>query len=314
VTALDLFAVGSWTIFDHLIRVRRLPEDGETLPIDAPEGGTPTAQFGDCSANVAAAAAALGLSTGLGMVVGDDFVSSGYERHLTSLGVDLSGVEVRPGAASGHSYNIFDHANHGFCLSDLGVARDQAGWTPPLAEAGRARAVVACEMFSGYTLACLEHARERGALTAINGMVASAGPLTGRFLAACDVLFLSRSEASDLQDALGAASIPEVLGFGPRTVVVTRGSEGSVWYSAGAETAVPAFPAGRFVDSTGAGDSFVAGSLFGLLAGFDAAAAGRVGACVASFVVAAWGCQTNLPALPALRERYEAHIGQEAPF
>lgn len=313
-TGLDLFAVGSWTIFDHLIRVPRLPGDGETLPIDAPDDGTPTVQFGDCSANVAAAAAALGLSAGLGMVVGDDFVSSGYERHLISLGVDLSGVEVRPGAASGHSYNIFDHANHGFCLSDLGVARDQTGWKPPLTEASRARAVVACEMFSSYTLAGLEHARQCGALTAINGMVASAGPLTSRFLAAADVLFLSRSEAADLQDALGATRISEVLGFGPRTVVVTRGSEGSLWYSAGAETAVPAFPTAHFVDSTGAGDSFVAGSLFGLLAGYDAAVAGRVGACVASFVVEAWGCQTNLPNLPALRERYQAHLEQEAPF
>lgn len=313
-TTLDLFSVGSWTIFDHLIRVPWLPGDGETLPIDVPEDGSATVHFGDCSANVAAAAAALGLSTGLGMVVGDDFVSSGYERHLTSLGVDLSGVEVRRGAASGHSYNVFDHANHGFCLSDLGVAKDQSGWSPPLAEAGRARAVVASEMFSGYTLACLEHARRLGALTAINGMVASAGPLTSRFLAAVDVLFLSRSEATDLQQSLGVIGIPDLLEFGPRTVVVTRGSEGSAWYSAGAETTVPAFPASRFVDSTGAGDSFVAGSMFGLLSGFDAAAAGRLGACVASFVVEAWGCQSNLPNLPSLRERYEAHLGQEAPF
>ena len=36
-TALDLFSIGSWTLFDHLLRMERLPRDGETVPLDMPD-------------------------------------------------------------------------------------------------------------------------------------------------------------------------------------------------------------------------------------------------------------------------------------
>lgn len=312
-TALDLFSIGSWTLFDHLLRTRRMPQEGETVPLDMPDAELNAIHFGDCSANIAAAAGALGLRAGLGMVVGDDFDSSGYRQHLADLGVDLAGVEVRVGACSGHSYNVFDAENHGFCLSHLGVAAVQNDWRPPLDEIARARVLVVSEMFSPYTLAAIEYARKLGHMTAINGMVASAGSLTERFLRAADVLFLSRGEAQELQSALGVADAEGILAHGPRMVVVTRGAEGSVWHTAEGVAAVPAAAAARFVDSTGAGDAFVAGALFGMLSGFDATRIGRCAAVAASFVVEAWGCQTNLPRLGDLRRRYQEQFAEEFP-
>jgi sugar/nucleoside kinase (ribokinase family) len=290
-----------------------MPEEGETVPLDMPEAELNAIHFGDCSANIAAAAGSLGMRVGLGMVVGDDFVSSGYQRHLIELGVDLAGVEVRTGARSGHSYNVFDAENHGFCLSHLGLAAVQDDWRPPLDEIAKARALVVSEMFSPYTLAAIEHARALGRLTAINGMIASAGALSARFLQAANVLFLSRGEARDLEAALGAAATEDLLAHGPRLVVVTRGSEGSLWHSADGTTAIPAAEAARFVDSTGAGDAFVAGALFGILSGFDTTRIGRGAAVVASFVVEAWGCQTNLPRLADLRRRYREQFAEDFP-
>ena len=301
-TALDLFSIGSWTLFDHLLRVERLPRDGETVPLDMPGSELNVVHFGDCSANIAAAAGRLGLRAGLGMVVGDDFETSGYRQHLTNLGVDLAGVEVRSGARSGHSYNVFDYENHGFCLSHLGVAAVQDDWTPPLTLIDGARALVVSEMFSPYTLAAIENARGQGRMTAINGMVASAGACAERFLAAADMLFLSRGEAKDLQAALGVADAAGLLTRGPELVVVTQGSAGSLWYTRAGTARVPPVPAARFVDSTGAGDAFVAGALFGLLAGLDGPQAGRCAAVEASFVVETWGCQTNLPSPGDLRQ------------
>ncbi|MBN9021692.1 MAG: hypothetical protein J0H08_06295, partial [Rhizobiales bacterium] len=102
-----------------------------------------------------------------------------------------------------------------------------------------------------------------------------------------------------------------LLGRGPRLVVVTEGSAGSLWHEASGATRVPAVPTADFVDSTGAGDSFVAGALFGLLGGMDARDAGRVAATVASFVVEAWGCQTNLPTADQMRERHRAAFGDQ---
>jgi sugar/nucleoside kinase (ribokinase family) len=313
VTALDLFSIGSWTLFDHLLRTARLPREGETVALDMPDNELGTTYFGDCSANIAATASALGLRTGLGMVVGNDFESSGYRRHLSDLGVDLEGVEVRVGARSGHSYNVFDFDDHGFCLSQLGVAARQDDWQPPLALIDGSRALVVSEMFSPYTLAAIEHARRRGCLTAINGMVGSAGANAAPFLAVADILFLSRSEARDLQAAVGVSDATELLTFGPDLVVVTQGTDGSEWHARDETMRVPAVPAANFVDSTGAGDAFVAGALFGLLAGYDTITAGRAAAVVASFVIEAWGCQTNLPDITTVRQRYREHFHEELP-
>jgi sugar/nucleoside kinase (ribokinase family) len=309
---LDLFSIGSWTIFDHLMRMERLPQEGETLPLDMPIEEMERIHYGDCSANIAAAAAKLGLRTGLSMVVGDDFITSGYAKHLTGLGVDIAGVEVRSGERSGHSFNFFA-GNRGFCVSHLGVARDQSGWTTPLREVKRAKAVVVSEAFTPYTLAAIEHARALGRLTAINGMVATAGTLAPRFLAAADVLFLSRGEAAALGEAFGCDSPADLLTHGPSTIVVTEGSRGSRWYVPGAETLVPAVATEAFVDSTGAGDSFVAGALYGLVRRWQFVEAGAFAATVASFVVEAWGCQTNLPSLEQAASRYRLAFGKDLP-
>ena len=51
---------------------------------------------------------------------------------------------------------------------------------------------------------------------------------------------------------------------GPRLAVVTLGREGCAYYGAACEGKVPGFAA-RVVDTTGAGDAFVAGMLVGLL-------------------------------------------------
>lgn len=308
-TRLDLFSIGSWTIFDHILRMARLPSNGETVRLDMPVGEIDAVHYGDCSANIAAVAARLGLATGLGMVVGDDFDTSGYRAHLEALGVDLAGVEVRAGARSGHSYNFFDRENGSFCVSHLGVAAEQDDFRPPLDRIAASRALVVSEMFSPYTLDAIAFAKANGLLTAINGMVATAGAEATRFLAAADILFLSRGEARALLDAQGVASPGDLLARGPRLVVVTEGSDGSLWHDAGGVVRVPAVATPAFVDSTGAGDSFVAGAVFGLLRGLDTMEAGRIAATVASFVVEAWGCQTNLPGEDQMRERYRAAFG-----
>ncbi len=311
-SGLELFSIGSWTIFDHCLRMEKLPRNGETVPLDMPIGEVEKIHFGDCSANIAAAAARLGLRTGLGMVVGDDFDTSGYRGHLEALDVDLSGVEIRPGETSGHSFNFFDADNGSFCVSHLGVAAEQGDFAPPLAAISRAKALVVSEMFSDYTLVALEHARANGLLTAINGMVATAGPRATRFLAAADILFLSRGECAALLDGQGLAAPGDLHALGPRLVVVTEGSDGSLWHETNGTIRIPAVPATRFVDSTGAGDSFVAGALYGLTRGMSTVASGRCAATVASFVVEAWGCQTNLPTEQQMRERHRATFG-EAP-
>jgi sugar/nucleoside kinase (ribokinase family) len=64
-------------------------------------------------------------------------------------------------------------------------------------------------------------------------------------------------------------------------------------------TAVPAFPIDRMVDTTGAGDLFAAGFLFGLVRGTGPVVAGRLGALAAAEVIQHLGArpQTSLKEL-----------------
>jgi sugar/nucleoside kinase (ribokinase family) len=81
--------------------------------------------------------------------------------------------------------------------------------------------------------------------------------------------------------------------------VVTRSEKGCVVASKDGVIAVPAFPIKKMVDTTGAGDLFAAGFLFGLVRGAGFEAAGRFGALAAAEVIQHIGArpQTSLKEL-----------------
>ncbi len=83
------------------------------------------------------------------------------------------------------------------------------------------------------------------------------------------------------------------------SAVVTRSEKGCMVVAKDAVTAVPAFPVARVVDTTGAGDLFAAGFLFGLVRGAGPTVAGRLGALAAAEVIQHIGArpQTSLKEL-----------------
>ena len=310
-TDLDLLSVGSWTIFDYILRASHYPEEGETVALDMPSKLIHTKFFGDCSGNLAAAAASLGVKVGLGMVVGDDFNTSGYRAHMLELGIDLSGLDVRAGEDSGYSYNVSDAKGRSVCYSHLGIAANQDDWVAPLAQIERSRAVVVSEKFCSYTLDTIRHARQLGKITAINGMVGTANELAPEFLANADYLFISQSEAKALMRLLDLSSPRDLLANGPKMIVMTRGPEGSQWLTAEEEFFCDAVPAAVVQDSTGAGDSFAGAAIAMILKGAPLREAAQYAATMASFVIEKWGCQTNLVGLERIDQRRRLFFERE---
>lgn len=72
-----------------------------------------------------------------------------------------------------------------------------------------------------------------------------------------ELAFLTGSQST-------ARGLRALVAAGPRLAVVTLGEKGCAYCGAAGEGAVPGFPA-KVVDTTGAGDAFVAGMLVGLL-------------------------------------------------
>ena len=75
------------------------------------------------------------------------------------------------------------------------------------------------------------------------------------------------------------------LEHGAKTVIIKCGKRGCIYKSAAKEGMVPAFPDSKVIDTTGAGDSFAAGFIYGLTRALDIADCCRYGCAVSSVVV-----------------------------
>src|SRR3954454_7356431 len=114
-----------------------------------------------------------------------------------------------------------------------------------------------------------------------------------------DLIFANESElhslyqTSHFETALAALRKDVALG------VVTRSEQGCVVATRDDVTAVPAFAVEKLVDTTGAGDLFAAGFLFGLVRGAGHRDCGRLGALAAAEVIQHIGArpQTSLKEL-----------------
>lgn len=100
-----------------------------------------------------------------------------------------------------------------------------------------------------------------------------------------DLLFANEAELHSLYQTADFDTAAAALRNDARLAVVTRSENGCVVVSADGSEAVPAFPVDRVVDTTGAGDLFAAGFLFGLARGADRVKAARLGALAAAEII-----------------------------
>jgi adenosine kinase len=100
-----------------------------------------------------------------------------------------------------------------------------------------------------------------------------------------DILFANEAELHSLYQTADFDTAMAALRKDARLAVVTRSEKGCVVVTRDTTEAVPAFPIDRVVDTTGAGDLFAAGFLFGLARQRDHATAARLGALAAAEVI-----------------------------
>src|ERR1700716_2413318 len=100
-----------------------------------------------------------------------------------------------------------------------------------------------------------------------------------------DLVFANEAELHSLYQTADFDTALTQLRSDAKLAVVTRSEKGCVVASKDGVTAVPAFPIERMVDTTGAGDLFAAGFLFGLVRNAGRGAPGRLGALAAAEVI-----------------------------
>jgi ribokinase len=214
---------------------------------------------GGQGANVAAWLGALGAPVAFVGRVGDDAAGREAVAALAALGVDVH-VAVDGTRPTGCCVVIVEPGGERTMLPDPGANDAPAVLPDGLLETGDHLHV------AGYAL--LREGSRRGALAALEA-AGAAGATTS--LDPSSAALLDRRSFAGLRVDLVRANLDEVRaltgGDDPRgllplgaEVVVTLGSGGAVWTDGAREERVSAEPA-QVVDTTGAGDAFVAGLL-----------------------------------------------------
>lgn len=147
----------------------------------------------------------------------------------------------------------------------------------------------------------LEIARAAGAVTVFNP--APAAPLPDALYGLCDYITPNETEAStltgievtDLESARAAAD--RLLQRGVKVALITLGEAGALYHAAQESVLVPAFAAGKVVETTGAGDAFNGGFAAALAAGRAPKDAVRFGCATAGISVTRPGTAPSMPKL-----------------
>ncbi|MDE2860865.1 MAG: adenosine kinase [Chloroflexota bacterium] len=106
-----------------------------------------------------------------------------------------------------------------------------------------------------------------------------------------DVLFANQDEITSLYGTADVWDAVERARGDCALTVVTRSEKGSIVASGDETHVVDAAPVERVVDTTGAGDLYAAGFLYGLTHGHDLAACGRIGSLAAAEVIGHLGAR-----------------------
>lgn len=117
-----------------------------------------------------------------------------------------------------------------------------------------------------------------------------------------DILIGNEGEITRLFETTSFEQAVEAAGRRCRRAALTRGARGSVVVEDGRAALIDAAPVLRVLDTTGAGDLYAAGLLYGLSHGFAPDRAGRLASLAAATIIAQFGARADhalAPLVPA---------------
>lgn len=253
---------------------------------------------GGAPANAAVGLARLGCAVGLLGKVGADEFGHYLLAELAREGVDVAGMRQTREAKTGITFvSLTSSGDRSF----LFFREPSADMTIRPADIDTG-VIEACTVFVAgsnlltmppvreATMLALETARAAGRFVVLDPNVRvhlwpdadEIVPVVRRELEFGDVIKLNEEELALLSPAGAGPLWSDLRTAGARALVITRAAEGAEVYWRGGELAVDA-PPGEIVDTTGAGDGFVAGLVCGLLRRTGAADAAELGARVDAF-------------------------------
>lgn len=269
----DILSIGA-VLIDMVARVEEFPErDGESFVKDF------QLMYGGAAANVAVCCSRLGLETAFSGKIGQDHFGDLLYADLYRENVHVEdSLRINPDVGTGSCYICVDKHGDRIILAYSGAADTLTLNDLPL------------ELIKRTNWVHLSDLRNVGAIEALldgdislnfsmspGALIAQNPSRAYRLAQHTKLMVASLKEMMQIfrctEDEIDTIADELISAYDERIVVVTKGKEGSTIYSKEEILTIPAFDV-KAVDTTGAGDTYTAGMLYGLCKGMSIKKAG----------------------------------------
>jgi ribokinase len=304
---LDILVYGSLNM-DFVAFLNKLPEKGETLSAN---------EFsmiaGGKAANQAVAASRLGASVGMVGRIGNDYLGEQLKNALKKEGIVTEQIKITPNCTTGIAMISVDQLGNNMIVTDKGanafLSKDDIEGSEELLKTSKAT-ILQLEMEQGVAEYIIRKAKKNKKYIVLN--LAPIVPIDPEVLAMVDLLIVNETEATQLSgvhvnEANSAKkAAKEIHTKEIENVIITLGEKGALLSSpSGTNHYLP--PKVTVVDSTAAGDCFVASVTAFWIKYGDLGKAVEKAIGVSALSVTKKGAQSSLPTL----QEYEKFIVKE---
>lgn len=294
--------ISGYVSMDRIIKIANPAKVGFTSIIENSDNAR--IYYGGCCTNIAYLLAKLGKKAMPVIRLGaEDLEQIGFLDELRRVGVSTDGISIIEGETTSNCYLILD--------------RDRAHITIfyPGAMDEKYSGEMNQKLFENSRLAVLTIGAYRdnveffskcksANIPLVFGMKSDFDgfpvPFLEEILNYSEIIFTNEAEREEIERLYRLSSITDLFDKGrARVIVTTCGKHGSRFYVKGKhgieQGSVGAAEAGAPVDTTGGGDAYMAGFLYGYLNGDSIYECCRKGSVLSSFVIEKVGCVTNAP-------------------
>jgi len=284
-TQVDVCAIGTLAV-DYYGLIPTLPGAGGKITANSHE-----IHPGGVAGNVLTQLARLGVRTGWLGKVGDDQTGNIILNEFSKEGIDSSHSEVIKGEFSMFTWILVDCNGERTIVMFPNVlnqftAQDVASKHADYIRAAKIFQGEVCALKLSPVVEGLKIAKSAGVRTVLDLDVVPSHFIEEAQLGTWDELYSALEFTDVLVPCKAAAAelltsddldknIEKLLNYGPGMAVVTLGERGCIIADRSESVELPGYPV-DIIDTTGAGDAFHGGLIYGLLHGFDKKTAGKI--------------------------------------
>lgn len=276
------------TALDVILKTDEMPEVNTSTEVKER-----SVRWGGTGANIAKAAADLGIKTGLSSFIGEDFPRE-YRDSLYNSEIDLDGLVSIPGYDTPTCWIVTEPGGDQMALMDQGAMKDTEEQEVREEVIQNYEVIHVGTGSPRYYKRVIKKAKDLGKTITFDPAqelkYVYTPEMFEKLLDMSDIFFCNQNERDIAMKYLDLNNTDELLKF-VDMVIVTKGGRGSRLYTQDDTHDIPTFEPGDIIDPTGAGDCYRAGFYAGMNRGLDPYDCCLIGSGRASFALESHGAQ-----------------------